>query len=269
MVESSLEARFAAAGLDWIVPRWDVAPSVRAFVTTRCGGVSTQSYATMNVGGVHPESDGGDDPSAIARNRARLQTYTPTAPLWLEQVHGTNVVTLDATNVELVRAQPPAADAAVTRNADVVLAVRAADCLPVLLADRAGSIVAAAHAGWRGLAAGVLEATIESMGMAPSALVAWLGPAIGPTAFEVGTDVHAAFCAADPHAEQAFVALGNGKWLADLYALARLRLARAGVGAVSGGGWCTYNERERFYSYRRERAKGRMAAVIWRDVASG
>lgn len=161
------------------------------------------------------------------------------------------------------RAVPPAADAAVTRTPGRVLAVLTADCLPVLFCDRAGSVAAVAHAGWRGLAAGVLEATVAATEVPPATLLAHLGPAIGPTAFEVGAEVRAAFLAHDPAAAGAFVPNGPGKWLADLYSLARLRLAAAGVSAVSGGGLCTYRDSERFYSYRRDGRTGRMAALVW------
>jgi YfiH family protein len=267
VAEPGLAERFAAAGLDWIVPQWPAAPQAQGFVTTRQGGTSGTPYASMNAGGAHPARDRADDPEAIAANRARMARFTPAAPVWLEQVHGTSVVTIDAHNVEACLAVPPVADAAVTRATGVVLAVRAADCLPVLLAERGGAVVGVAHAGGRGMAAGVLEATVAAMAVAPASVVAWLGPAIGPDAFEVGPDVRRAFCDDDPGAANAFVATATGKWHADLYALARRRLARAGVHAVTGGGWCTYREAARFFSYRRERATGRMAAVVWREAA--
>jgi YfiH family protein len=184
----------------------------------------------------------------------------PSHPVWLAQVHGADVVTIDAPPHS-----PPRADAAVTREANVVLAVRVADCMPVLLTDRVASVVAVAHAGWRGLAAGVLENTVAAMHGDPARIVAWLGPAIGPTAFEVGADVYAAFVEADAAARAAFTDKSPAKWLADLEALARMRLARAGVQTIDGGGLCTFSDPARFFSYRRDGTSGRMAAFLWRE----
>jgi hypothetical protein len=254
--------RIAAAGFDWLAPDWPVPIAAGAFATTRNGGASLAPRASLNLA-----AHCGDDPAAVALNRRRVGTFLPGPPVWLEQVHGCEVVRLDATNVDAARRTPPVADAAVTTLPNVPCAVLTADCLPVLFADREGAGVGAAHAGWRGLAAGVLEATVaalDGLGVPPGRLVAWLGPAIGPRAFEVGGEVVAAFCDRDPAAAAAFVAHAGGRWRADLYALARRRLAAAGVVAVAGGGHCTFAERDRFFSYRRERDTGRQAAFVWR-----
>lgn len=239
----------------WITPQWSAPANVRALVTTRQGGVSEGAWASMNLG-LHV----GDRPEAVRCNRARLRDCLPAEPAWLEQVHGTRVV--DAESVHA----PISADASVARRAGTVCAVMTADCLPVLLCDTAGSVVAAAHAGWRGLAAGVLEATVAHMKVAPATVIAWLGPAIGPQAFEVGEEVRSTFVAADAAAARAFLpAGGQGKWLADLYVLARQRLARVGVSRVHGGQWCTHADPARFYSYRRDRVTGRFASLVWRS----
>jgi len=224
-------------------------------VTTRHGGFSQGPYASLNLGD-HVD----DDPQRVARNRQWLVTSLnlPAPPTWLKQVHGTQVVELPSANN-----QPPQADASVSRTAGPVCAVMTADCLPVLLCDTGGRVVAAAHAGWRGLAAGVLEATVHAMAVAPETLLAWLGPAIGPQAFEVGSDVVQAFVERHAEARQAFRQTSEHHWLADIYQLARLRLHAAGVTQVSGGGFCTYEDAERFYSYRRDKITGRMAALIW------
>lgn len=259
-VLASHVAALRAAGLDWIVPDWRAHADVGAFVTTRHGGVSTGPCATMNLA-----RHGEDDPAAVAENRRRLDLFLPATPVWLDQVHGTTVVTLD--RAPSPDAPLPVADAAVTRERGIVCAVRTADCLPVLFAARAGGAIGIAHAGWRGLAAGVLEATVAAMaalGAPPGDLVAWLGPGIGPDAFEVGSEVRAAFCDADPGTAPCFAPHGVGKWRADLYALARRRLTEAGVSNVCGGGYCTFNDAARFFSYRRDRTPGRMAALIWR-----
>jgi polyphenol oxidase len=248
----------AAAAADWIVPEWPVAARVRAFVTTRNGGVSRGPYASFNVGGGGTDRD---EPAAVVHNRRLLTRHLPRPPTWLTQVHGTAVATLAAPV-----AAPPTADAAVTRTPEVPLAVRIADCLPVFLAERGGAVVGVAHAGWRGLASGVVERTVEAMNAAPASLVAWLGPAIGVDAFEVGDDVRRAFTRHDRAAAACFTAERFGKWRADLVGLARLRLAACGVADVHGGSWCTVRDPARFYSYRRDGATGRMAAVIWIDA---
>lgn len=236
----------------WITPDWPAPPNVRALITTRSGGVSRGPYASMN-----PAAHVGDDPAAVAENRRRLNRFLPGEPHWLEQVHGTAVYTVEA-------GASRTADAAVSRTPGVVLAVLTADCLPILLCDIDGRVVGVAHAGWRGLAAGVIERTVQAMGVEGERLLAYLGPAIGPRAFEVGEDVRAAHLDWDGAAAAAFAPGARpGKWLADLYGLARLRLSRLGVPAVYGGGACTFSEPERFFSYRRDGATGRMASLIW------
>ena len=240
------------ARADWIEPDWPAPPRVRALVTTRRGGVSNGPYASLNLG-----TRVGDDAQAVRENRAHLRAALPSEPKWLQQVHGSDVVEADGADAETC------ADAAFTRTPDVVCTVQIADCLPVLLCDRAGTSVAAAHAGWRGLSAGVLERAVAALPGAPKDFIAWLGPAIGPRKFEVGGDVLAAFTSSDPEAAAAFEPLHEGKWLADLYALARLRLGRAGVSNVFGGGFCTFADPQRFFSHRRDRVTGRHAACIW------
>jgi YfiH family protein len=238
---------------DWIVPDWPAPAGVKALITTRAGGVSQGPYASFNLG-----LRTGDDPKAVAANRDRLNALLPQQPQWLRQVHGAGVVEADAlTHV-------PEADAAIARRPGTVCAVLVADCIPVLLADGTGATVAIAHAGWRGLANGVVENTVRGMACDPGSLTAYLGPGIGARAFEVGNDVRDAFLARDATAAAAFTPHAAGKWLADLFLLARQRLRRAGVGAIHGGGLCTYSDARRFFSYRRSRATGRMAALIWR-----
>lgn len=220
--------------------------------TLRTGGLSQAPWAACNLG-----DHVGDDPRRVAHNRAALCRRLPAAPLWLQQVHGTVVV--DAASVTDL----PEADAIFSRVAGRVCAVMTADCLPVLFCDRAGSVVAAAHAGWRGLLAGVLEQTVLRMAVPPGELLAWFGPAIGPRHFEVGEEVRTAFLACDTASSAAFAPHVPGKWLADIYALARLRLQQAGVRAISGGDWCTVSDSERFFSFRRDGVTGRMASLIW------
>lgn len=236
-----------------LVPDWPAPAGVRAVMTTRRGGVSAGAYASLNLA-----THVGDDGSTVAANRHRLRhsLALPAEPAWLDQVHGSVVATLP-------RAARDAADAAVTFTRGHVCAVLVADCLPVFLASRAGDRVGIAHAGWRGLAGGVVEATVSALDCEPSALVAWLGPAIGPDAFEVGHEVRAAFVDRDPGAAEAFRNGREGRFLADLPALARRRLAAAGVSDVHGGGLCTFKDAARFYSYRRDGATGRMAALAW------
>lgn len=238
---------------DWIVPEWPAPPQVRSLLTTRHGGVSRGAYASLNLG-----DHVGDDPLAVAENRRRLASRLDTSPVWLNQVHGTLV--LDAG--QLPSALRPEADASFTRRPGVACAVMTADCLPVLLCDKAGSVVAAAHAGWRGLHAGILERTVAAMACPGEELLAYLGPAIGAQAFEVGDEVRTAFVAANAQDALAFKPQG-GKWLADIYLLARQRLARLGVDAIFGGDCCTVGEPERFFSYRRDGVTGRMASMIW------
>jgi YfiH family protein len=221
------------------------------------GGVSAAPFDSLNVG-----AHVGDAGAAVTENRRRVraQLRLPAEPLWLEQVHGIEVADLDA-----ARGGAPhlTADAAIARRAASVCAIQVADCMPVLFAARDGCAVAAAHAGWRGLAAGVLEATLARLAVAPAGLIAWLGPAIGAAHFEVGGEVRAAFLAHDAAAAAAFTANTRGRWQCDLNALVRRRLSAAGVTAVFGGGWCTYSDPLRFFSYRRAGRCGRMAALIW------
>ncbi|MBW7862338.1 MAG: peptidoglycan editing factor PgeF [Rhodocyclaceae bacterium] len=238
-------------------PDWPAPGRVRALVTTRGGGVSRGPYASLNLG-----AHVGDDPQAVACNRELLSAMLPSAPAWLDQVHGTDVIELSERGWA---DGSPCADAAIARRAGEVCVVMTADCLPVLLCDQSASVVAAAHAGWRGLAAGILERTVRQMGVAPSRLMAWMGPAIGPGAFEVGPEVREVFIAEDGDAAGAFVPRNGDRWLADLYQLAQRRLLRAGVGQVFGGGRCTWSDPERFYSFRRERVTGRFASLVWLD----
>ncbi|MEO8346845.1 MAG: peptidoglycan editing factor PgeF [Betaproteobacteria bacterium] len=256
-----LAQRLAGAGLDWIVPDWTAPTTVHAMSTTRNGGAATGARATLDLGGATPAQDVHLD--AVLENRRRLAAFLPAAPIWLSQVHGADVVAIDKGNVAALTSLPPYADAAVTRAPGIVLGVRTADCLPVLFADRAGAVVGAAHAGWRGLSNGVLEATLRAMHVPPDDIVTWLGPAIGPQKFEVGADVYAAFCSADADAARSFAPLRDGKWLGDLYALARLRLQRAGVTDIKGGDFCTLSEPGRFFSYRGNKDTGRMATLVW------
>jgi YfiH family protein len=242
----------AATLHDWIVPDWPAPTAVRALVTTRAGGASRGPFAALNLG-----TRVGDDPAAVARNREILRSRLPADPVWLQQVHGTAVV--DAESAGAL----PRADGAVARARHSVCAVLTADCVPVLLAHRSGAVVGIAHAGWRGLAGGVIEATLARMAVPPGGVIAWLGPGIGPLAYEVGRDVYDAFVVPDTALAAAFVPRRDGKFLADLYALARRRLAAAGVTGVYGGGFCTYTDTARFYSYRREQTTGRFASLIW------
>ena len=237
---------------DWFSADWPANPRVRTLVTTRHGGVSAASYASLNLG-LHV----GDQEAQVLRNRELLRQQLPNEPVWLNQVHGILVQ-----QAELARGTVDA-DASYTRQTGTVCAIMTADCLPVLLTDRSGSVVAAAHAGWRGLCNGVLEASIAAMGVAPEELMAWLGPAIGPDAFEVGPEVRQAFMHQDEASQQAFSPISEDKYLADIYQLARLRLAKSGVGAVYGGKFCTVIDRDRFFSYRRDGRTGRMASLIW------
>ena len=279
-----------------IVPDWPAPPRVRAASTQRTGGVSRGPFASLNLG------DGvGDDAPSVARNRRLLLEMLdlPAQPLWLKQVHGTRVLDLD--DVEPAAAArrdepsspgssaepsssvpssvpppgpspgaaastpPPTADGAVTSRLGRPCAVLTADCLPVLLCDSSGSRVGAAHAGWRGLAGGVLETAVRRMAVDPARLLAWIGPGIGPAAYEVGGDVLEQFAKSDPESARYFTANADGRWQADLRGLARRRLRVAGVRAIHGGGWCTHTESGRFFSHRREAPCGRMATVIWLD----
>lgn len=235
-----------------IVPDWPAPPNVHALVTTRCGGISVAPYASFNLA-----DHVGDAAAAVAENRRRLRTLLPSEPVWLQQVHGTRCIDASDAPARSV------ADASFSRRPGVVCAVLTADCLPILLCDEGGTIVAAAHAGWRGLAAGIIEATVAAMGVAPARLLAWLGPAIGPQSFEVGADVRTAFLDHDPAAADAFVTRANGKWLCDLYRLATSRLGKLGVCRITGADFDTRRDAARFFSYRRDGTTGRMASLIW------
>lgn len=235
-----------------LVPDWPAPARVRSLQTLRGAGCSLAPWDSFNLG-----DHVGDDPAQVAANRAALREHLPAEPGWLKQVHG--IATVNPKNSPNLKE----ADAAFTRDPGVVCTVMTADCLPVLFCDRAGTVVAAAHAGWRGLAAGVLEATIRDMAVPADELLTWLGPAIGPSAFDVGDEVRAVFVAHDAQAAQAFVEHGQGKWLADIYLLARQRLTTAGVTSISGGERCTFSESADFFSYRRDGVTGRMASLIW------
>lgn len=242
--------------LELIEPPWPVPTHVRAAFTCRSGGVSTAPFDSLNLG-----AHVGDEPDAVARNRDRVREalHLPAEPIWLEQVHGAGVVNLDHEPTGKI----PRADAVVTHEPGRVCVIQVADCMPVLFAAADGSAVGAAHAGWRGLAAGVLEATVRALESRPGKLLAWMGPAIGPRHFEVGDEVRTAFTAQDAEAAAAFVHNARGRWQCDLYALVHRRLAALGIRSVFGGGWCTFADAARFFSYRRDGRCGRMAALIW------
>ncbi|MDG9853654.1 peptidoglycan editing factor PgeF [Pseudomonas nitroreducens] len=236
----------------WLTPDWPIPANVRACVTTRAGGVSLEPFDSFNLG-----DHVGDDPAAVAENRHRLTAELGCQPAWLSQVHGIDVVEADPSVVST-------ADASWSATRGIACTIMTADCLPALFCDRAGTRVGAAHAGWRGLAGGVLEATVDAMGLAPVELLVWLGPSIGPQAFEVGPEVREAFLKGHAEAERAFLPSANaGKYMADIYELARIRLAVKGVTAVYGGDFCTFTDTEDFYSYRRNACTGRLASLVW------
>jgi polyphenol oxidase len=237
-----------------IIPEWPAPANVKALQTTRLGGISSVPYDSLNLG-----DHVGDAPLAVARNRMLLNTLLPSEPVWLKQVHGTVVANADLASCL------PQADACIARHRDAVCVVMTADCLPVLLCDTQGSVVGAVHAGWKGLAAGVIEAAVQAMDVVPQNLMAWLGPAISQQAFEVGEEVRAVFVDADPLAVAAFIPGKQGKWFADLYALARLRLDALGITQIYGGEFCTHRDRDQFFSYRRDGVTGRMGTFIWLD----
>lgn len=237
--------------MNWLTPDWPAPASVKACVTTREGGVSEAPFDSLNLGD-HVD----DRPEAVAENRRRLTEHFSIKPAWLQQVHGIAVAHADPSVVAT-------ADASWTATPGIACAAMTADCLPALFCDRAGTRVAAAHAGWRGLAAGVLEATLDSLDLPAEDVLVWLGPAIGPQAFEVGPEVRDVFINQLPEAETTFVPSHNaGKFMADIYKLARLRLAVRGVTAVYGGGFCTVTD-PRFFSYRRASRTGRFASLVW------
>lgn len=244
---------------DWIIPGWPAPANVKALFTTRGGGVSSGTngaYASLNLG-AHVN----DDPAHVTHNRALLRRHLPNEPKWLKQVHGTLPIWIDETE-----AATPQGDAVLSRTRGTVCAVMVADCLPVFLCDKTGAAVGIVHAGWRGLAGGIIEQSVAALQGDRGSLMAWLGPAIGPDHFEVGSDVYDAFVRHDAQAAQAFTPRGDGrarKWLADIFLLARQRLNNAGVAEIYGGGICTYSDPARFFSYRRDGETGRMAALIW------
>jgi YfiH family protein len=270
VTESSMELRNREAParmVEWLTPDWPAPATVRALSTLRTGGLSGPPYASLNLG-----AHVGDDATAVAENRRALRAAArlPAEPEWLQQVHGICVMDLDSPGPS-GPANPGPADAAVTRQPGRICAILTADCLPVLLAADAGDRVGAAHAGWRGLAAGVIEATVAALGAPPRQLLAWLGPAIGPRHFEVGAEVREEFlrCAGtgDTAADDAaFVPNARGRYMADLYALARRRLLRLGVERIYGGGECTYTDAARYYSHRRDGRTGRQATLIWLET---
>lgn len=243
-----------------ITPQWAAPAGVHAAFSLRSGGASEAPWNSLNLG-VHV----GDDPAAVAENRRRLAATLalPSEPIWLDHVHGRDVIDVAAPGLP-TNGHRPRADASVTRTPGVVLAIQVADCLPVLFSSRDGRVIGAAHAGWRGLAAGVLEATVAAMAVPAGQLVAWLGPSIGPAHFEVGDEVREAFLSSQSGVESAFVLNPRGRWQCDLPALARARLSALGLSQVDGGGWCTAADPVRFFSHRRDQRTGRMAALIWR-----
>lgn len=242
--------------MDLIIPDWPAPANVRAVFTTRIGGCSTGVYQGLNLG-MHVQ----DNPEFVEKNRAELtgKLELTQSPIWLNQVHGTSVYDAHAETGEI-----PTADAAVTTQQALPLTVMTADCLPVLFCDRTGTVVATAHAGWRGLCQGVIENTLESMQVPADDILVWLGPAIGPQAFEVGEDVRSAFLEQNTEADAAFLPTAtDGKYFADIYTLAKIRLHAKGVHQIYGGQFCTFSDEQRFYSYRRSGQTGRMAGLIW------
>jgi YfiH family protein len=236
----------------YLIPDWPAPRNVRSLQTTRHGGQSVAPYDSFNLG-----DHVGDTPQAVAHNRQRLAQLLPSEPVWLNQVHGIEVANAD--RADCVQQ----ADAAVARQRGTVCVVMTADCLPVLLCDEAGTVVGAAHAGWKGLAAGVIEATIKEMGIEPQKLLAWLGPAISQSAFEVGGEVRDLFLAQEAQASEAFLPGTEGKWMADIYLLAHQRLHALGVLRIYGEENCTFGNPKQFYSYRRDNVTGRMGTFIW------
>jgi hypothetical protein len=243
----------------WFEADWPAPQGVRALSTLRGdarSGMSKAPYGCFNLG-----DHVGDDPAAVAGNRRRLKLGAglPSEPTWLSQVHGIGVADLDSPEA------PGPADAAIARGSAKVCAILTADCLPIVFATGSGDTVAAAHAGWRGLAAGVIEAAVRAMRVPPETLVAWLGPAVGPKHFEVGTEVREAFLVDDPKAGEAFEPNARGRYMADLGMLARRRLQGLGVSRIYGGGECTFTQADRYYSHRRDGITGRQATLIWRE----
>lgn len=245
-------------GNGFIYPNWPAAAGVNAVMTTRSGGVSVAPFDSMNLG-----DHVNDDPEAVKKNRALLikQLNLPSEPVWLSQVHGIRAIEHESAS------NGDEADAIVAHQPRQVCAIMTADCLPVLFSNKQGTVVGAAHAGWRGLESGVLESTITGMQCDAKDILVWLGAAIGPQAFEVGPEVREAFVDRHKQTQVAFVAQDNGKYLADIYMLARIRLEIAGIiqENIYGGEWCTYSQSDLYFSYRRESQTGRMASLIWLD----
>ena len=243
--------------VEWLTPSWPVPANVRALSTLRGGGVSAEPYASLNLGS-HVQ----DAPAAVAENRRRLRAAAelPAEPAWLDQIHGVKIANLDSSPVG-VSLSP--ADGAITRVPGRVCAILTADCLPILIASEAGDAVAAAHAGWRGLAGGVLEAAVRALDVAASSLLVWLGPAIGPGHFEVGPEVRDEFVQSDPGALMAFAPNSRGRFMADLPRLARRRLEHLGITRIYGEAACTYGQPELYFSHRRDGRTGRQATLIW------
>ncbi|HAO25204.1 MULTISPECIES: peptidoglycan editing factor PgeF [unclassified Methylophaga] len=233
---------------------WPAPKHIKAITTTRNGGQSRAPFDSLNLG-----DHVGDEPALVIANRQRLiqSASLPATPLWLKQTHSSNVIEANQWQVNVE------ADAIFCDSANTVCAIMTADCLPVLMTDKSGSQVAAIHAGWRGLQAGIIENTLAQFNMPLSEIIVWLGPAIGPQAFEVGPEVKSAFMASDGNAESAFTATHSDRFLADIYLLARQRLSAQGVTAIYGGDYCTYSEKDRFFSFRRDGVTGRMASLIW------
>jgi YfiH family protein len=242
---------------EWIVPEWPAPKQVRAVITSRQGGHSQAPFDSFNLA-----DHVGDAAESVAANRALLREELglSSEPIWLDQVHGCGVIELSGQTPSGCRA-----DAVTTTEFGQVCAVLTADCLPLLLCNRSGSRVAAVHAGWRGLQAGVIEAAVNGFDDSGEELLAWLGPAIGPDAFEVGPEVRDAFIAVNPEDDEAFVAASSDRWMADIYALARSRLKRENIGFIGGGDQCTVTQAESYFSYRRDGRTGRMASLIWID----
>jgi polyphenol oxidase len=246
--------------LNLIIPDWPAPKNVHALQTNRRGGISLAPYNSLNLG-----SHVKDNPIHVAQNRQMLSQFLPSEPVWLNQVHGINVI--DAAQTDCVADSGyadcvPSADASFTTRKNVVCVTMTADCLPILMCNTAGTLVASIHAGWRSLCDGVIEATVAKMGADSSQLMAWLGPAIGPNAFEVGAEVRAQFMAKDAKSELAFKPHGD-KYLADIYKIATQRLNNMGVQQIYGGGECTFTDEKRFFSFRRDGVTGRMATLIW------
>lgn len=242
--------------LDIIKPDWPAPTHIRAFTTTRAGGFSQGNFSSLNLA-AHVE----DDWVAVNKNRLLLkQTFhLPQEPLWLTQIHGTETVVAELSQIDAM------ADASYTCKANTVCAVLTADCLPLLITDCAGTCVAAIHAGWKGLAAGIIETAVKKLPVDPDNLLVWLGPAIGPKTFEVSADVLQVFIQYDADAERAFTAINQEKWLANIYELAKQRLIKLGITATYGGEHCTMTEAEKFFSFRRDQKTGRMVSLIWID----